>query len=104
MALIGRFHYAGNVVYLDHGGGLTSGCLHWVARYGTVPLDAMTLVGGERGEGRGSRGRAPLPSPLSRLPSPHYGSINSLTPAGSTSPKYSRRSTSSSAARSASRS
>ncbi len=77
VALVGRFYYAGNVVYLDHGRGLTTGYLHlsqvdvavgdtverggligrigatgrvtgphlhWVARYGTVPLDAMTLV------------------------------------------------------------
>jgi hypothetical protein len=78
VALVGRFYYAGRVVYLDHGRGLTSGYLHlsavdvavgdtmerggligkigatgrvtgphlhWVARYGVVPLDAMTLVG-----------------------------------------------------------
>lgn len=78
VALIGRFYYAGNVVYLDHGRGLTTGYLHlsavnvavgdtvergglvgrigatgrvtgphlhWTARYGVVPLDAMTLVG-----------------------------------------------------------
>jgi hypothetical protein len=77
VALVGRFYYAGNVVYLDHGRGLTTGYLHlsavdvavgdtverggllgkigatgrvtgphlhWVARYGVVPLDAMTLV------------------------------------------------------------
>jgi len=81
VALIGRFYYAGNVVYLDHGRGLTTGYLHlssvsvavgdtvergglvgrigatgrvtgphlhWVARYGVVPLDAMTMVSGER--------------------------------------------------------
>lgn len=78
VALVGRFYYAGNVVYLDHGRGLTTGYLHlsavsvavgdtverggllgrigatgrvtgphlhWVARYGIVPLDAMSLAG-----------------------------------------------------------
>jgi murein DD-endopeptidase MepM/ murein hydrolase activator NlpD len=77
VALTGTFYLAGNVVYLDHGGGLVTGYfhlsradvtpgvivqrgqligrvgrsgrvtgphLHWIARYGGITVDPMSLV------------------------------------------------------------
>jgi murein DD-endopeptidase MepM/ murein hydrolase activator NlpD len=78
VALVDRFYYGGNVVYLNHGGGLvtaymhlsealvaigdtvrqgtpigrvgatgrvTAAHLHWIARYGSVTLDPLSLEG-----------------------------------------------------------
>jgi murein DD-endopeptidase MepM/ murein hydrolase activator NlpD len=80
VSLTGRFYYGGNVVYLDHGAGLTTAYLHlsrvlvepgdtvapgqtiglvgatgrvtgphlhWIARYGEITVDPMSLAGAD---------------------------------------------------------
>lgn len=58
VALVDRFHLGGNVVYIDHGGGLSSAYLHLSE---TAVAEGDTVRAGQRIGGVGSTGRTTGP-------------------------------------------